>query len=374
MAGKKRFANGTWQYVFKKKGVLDKPLYLTFSTEAEGDEYAAKLEALLARGIIPLEHQKTEQVLTIADLVGDYEREAHPSPKDIASLKTIVPIHGTVRLTEINAAWVDHWIAQMKRIDKVAPTTIHAKVGALARATDWGMRKGFLTMPDHALRSLPSGYAQYTKADAAVAGVLRKDNERDRRLEPGEWEKILGVIVAGVLPRTQRPLVLVGRRDKVALKCIAVLAIETAMRMREMFTLRWSQVDLAQKTVFLDKTKNGDKRQVPLSSVALAELRAFQPSDIDPANLVFPFLQGEESAKKLNDTTDFLSRLFVDIFELAGAKGLLFHDLRHEATSRLFERTTLSETSIMRITGHRSQRMLMRYANLRGSDLAGALW
>ena len=177
-----------------------------------------------------------------------------------------------------------------------------------------------------------------------------------------------------MLPRTQRPLVLVGRRDKVALKCIAVLAIETAMRMREMFTLRWSQVDLAQKTVFLDKTKNGDKRQVPLSSVALAELRAFQPSDIDPANLVFPFLQGEESAKKLNDTTDFLSRLFVDIFELAGAKGLLFHDLRHEATSRLFERTTLSETSIMRITGHRSQRMLMRYANLRGSDLAGALW
>ena len=171
MAGKKQFANGTWQYVFKKKGVLDKPLYLTFSTEAEGDEYAAKLEALLSRGIVPLEHQKTEQVLTIADLVGDYEREAHPSPKDIASLKTIVPIHGTVRLTEINAAWVDHWIAQMKRIDKVAPTTIHAKVGALARATDWGMRKGFLTMPDHALRSLPSGYAQYTKADAAVAGV-----------------------------------------------------------------------------------------------------------------------------------------------------------------------------------------------------------
>lgn len=374
MAGKKQFANGTWQYVFKKKGVLDKPLYLTFSTEAEGDEYAAKLEALLSRGIVPLEHQKTEQVLTIADLIGDYEREAHPSPKDIASLKTIVPIHGTVHLTEINAAWVDHWIAQMKRIDKVAPTTIHAKVGALARATDWGMRKGFLTMPDHALRSLPNGYAQYTKADAAVAGVLRKDNERDRRLEPGEWEKILGVIAAGVLPRTQRPLMLEGRRDKVALKCIAVLAIETAMRMREMFTLRWSQVDLAQKTVFLDKTKNGDKRQVPLSSVALAELRAFQPADIDPANLVFPFLQGEESAKKLNDTTDFLSRLFVDIFEQAGAKGLLFHDLRHEATSRLFERTKLSETQIMKITGHKSHRMLMRYANLRGSTLADDLW
>lgn len=91
--------------------------------------------------------------------------------------------------------------------------------------------------------------------------MQRKDNERDRRLEPGEWGKILGVIATGVLPRTRRPLVLEGRRDKGALKCITVLAVETAMRMREMYTLRWSQVDLSQKTVVLDKTKNGDKRK-----------------------------------------------------------------------------------------------------------------
>ena len=374
MAGKKQFPNGSWQYTFKKKGVLDKPLYLTFSTEKEGDEYAAKLEALLSRGIVPLEHQSSEKILTIADLIGEYEREAHPSAKDISGLNTIIKDLGLTRLSEINAAWVDHWISTMKRIDNIAPTSIQWKVGALARCTDWGMRKGLLTMPDHALRSLPSGYAQYTKTDAAIAGVSRKDNERDRRLEPGEWEKILDVLAVGVLPRTQRPLQLTGRRDKLALKCIMVLAVESAMRMREMFTLRWSQVALDKKTIFLDKTKNGDKRQVPLSSVALAELRAFMPEDAIPTALVFPFLQGEESAKSLNCTTDFLSRLWVDIFEQAGAHGLLFHDLRHEATSRLFERTSLSETQIMKITGHKSHRMLMRYANLRGSTLADALW
>lgn len=374
MAGKKQFPNGSWQYTFKKKGVLDKPLYLTFSTEKEGDEYAAKLEALLARGIVPLEHQPSEKVLTISELIREYEREAHPSAKDLSALNTIIKDLGPTRLTDINAAWVDNWISMMKRIDKIAPTSIQWKVGALARATDWGMRKGFMTMPDHALRSLPSGYAQYTKADAAVAGVSRKDIERDRRLEFGEWEKILEVLQLGVLPRTQRPLVLEGRRDKAALKCIMVLAVESAMRMREMFTLRWSQVDLEKKTVFLDKTKNGDKRQVPLSSVALAELRAFRPEDADPAALVFPFLEGDETAKSLNATTDFLSKLWIDVFELAGAKGLLFHDLRHEATSRLFERTKLTETQIMKITGHKSHRMLMRYANLRGSTLADALW
>ena len=374
MAGKKQFPNGTWQYTFKKAGVLEKPLYLTFATEEEGDLQAARIDAQLSKGMTPYESLRDEKVLTIAELVRAYERDAHPSFKDRASLNTIVPLHGHVPLTEINAAWVDGWIQMLKRFDKVAPTTIQAKVGALARCTDWGMRKGFLTMPDHALRSLPVGYAQYTKADAAMAGGARKDNERDRRLEPGEWEKILEVLEAGVLPRTQRPLVLEGRRDKSALKCIMVLAVESAMRMREMFTLQWGQVDLPKRTVFLDKTKNGDKRQVPLSTVALAELGAFKPADAGPSDRVFPFWEGDESAKNLSSTTDFLSKLWVEIFERAGAEELLFHDLRHEATSRLFERTTLTDAAIMRITGHKSHRMLMRYANLRASDLASALW
>ena len=47
------------------------------------------------------------------------------------------------------------------------------------------------------------------------------------------------------------------------------LAIETAMRLSEMFTLMIDQVDIPARTIFLDKTKNGDKRQVPLSTVAV---------------------------------------------------------------------------------------------------------
>lgn len=42
MASKRQFPNGTWQYRCKCKDVLDKPLYLTFSTEEEGDAYASK--------------------------------------------------------------------------------------------------------------------------------------------------------------------------------------------------------------------------------------------------------------------------------------------------------------------------------------------
>lgn len=43
------------------------------------------------------------------------------------------------------------------------------------------------------------------------------------------------------------------------------LAIETAMRMSEMFTLTLDQIDLDRRTIFLERTTNGDNRQVPLS-------------------------------------------------------------------------------------------------------------
>ncbi len=372
MAGKRQRGN-TWEYTFKRAGVLDKPLYLTFDDEEEGDKYAARLDALLERGIVPTELRSPEKPLTLQQLINLFLRDAHPSKKDIGALNTVVETRGSTPLTKIDSGWVDDWITEMKRVEKRAPATIRAKVGALARCTDWGMRKGFLVMPDHPLRTLPEGYAQYTKADEAIAGVKREDVERDRRLEDGEFEKALTVIEGGVLARKQRPLVLKHTR---ALRCLMVLAVESAMRLREMFTLFLVQLDLPRRTVFLDKTKNGDKRQVPLSSVALAELQSYlddvHGASPEPSARLFPWWNGE--ANDLDATSDYLSKLFIDIFSQAGAVDLKFHDLRHEATSRLFERTRLSDTQIMKITGHKSQRMLMRYANLRASDLSQALW
>lgn len=378
MASKKQFPNGSWQYTFKRKGLLEKPIYMTFATEAEGDEYAARLEALLSRGIVPSEHQRQERVLTVSELVREYERDAHPSQKDRGALGPILREYGSTPLTAIDVDWVDAWISSMKRVENLAPATIRARVGALARCTDWGVRKKLLVLPDTPLRNLPDGYAQYTKMDEASAWSKREDVERDRRLEPGEFEKILGVIEGGVLARKRRPLML---EHKAALKCLVVLAVESAMRLREMFTLTVSQVDLQRRTVFLDRTKNGDKRQVPLSSVALAELGGYL-KDVhgpapDPAARVFPWWNGQ--VKELGATSDYLSKLFHNernpgIFDVAGCVDLKFHDLRHEATSRLFERTQLSDTQIMKITGHKSQRMLMRYANLRASDLSAAMW
>lgn len=379
MAGKRQRGD-RWEYVFKKAGVLDRPLYLTFNTEAEGDAYAKKLEALLDRGIVPTEHIEPVRVVNIEQLVRQYMREAHVKPKDVAVLGTVCNMVGDVALASIDAKWVDGWVTDMKRVNKLAPATIRAKVGALARCTDWGMRKGLLVLPDHPLRTLPDGYAQYTKTDEALAGEKRVDVERERRLEPGEHEKILAVIEAGVLPRKQRPYQIEYRP---AVRCLYLLAVETAMRLREMYTLTMDQVDLTRRTIFLDRTKNGDKRQVPLSTVAVATIREYLTvrvlPDGVPESHLFPWWNGDTSERVLGEVTDTLSKLFHNnrnpgIFNVAGCAGLKFHDLRHEATSRLFEKTSMSEMEISKITGHRTMRMLARYANLRGSNLADKLW
>lgn len=255
----KRNRHGKWAFVVKRAGVLENPIYLTFDDEGEGDAYVARLEQLLDRGIVPTEHRPARRILTIEDLVRLFVRDAHPSDKYVSALKTVVKTRGRVHVSSINAGWIDDWITKMKRIDKLALATIRAKVGAMAGCTDWGGRKGHMLMPDHPFRSLPDGYAQYIRLDAKLAGVVRIDVERDRRLEPGqdggpdEHTRILATIASGVLPRKLRPLQL---EHQAALRLLFILALESAMRLREMYTLTLDQVRIDQRTIFLDRKRS----------------------------------------------------------------------------------------------------------------------
>ena len=108
----------------------------------------------------------------------------------------------------------------------------------------------------------------------------------------------------------------------------------------------------------LPDTKNGEARSVPLSSTAIQTLRAL------PRSLhgqVFPGL-----------TTEAVKRAFARAVRRAGIEDLRFHDLRHEATSRLFERG-LNIMEVASITGHKDLRMLRRYTHLKAEDLARKL-
>lgn len=370
MASKPRKKGTRWEVVFKRAGLLDKPLYLFWDTEEDALEGSKRVEALLAKGIVPHEEVSTGVVMTLSALFDLYERDAHPSQKDREVLRTVRKLCGEVPIMVVTIPWADAWVTEMKRIHKLGPSSIRSKVGAVGRAWDWGQRKNYIEVPNNPFRGMPDGYANYTELDAKFAGEAKEDIERDRRLEPGEEDRIREVICNGILPRKQRPFHIPHKED---LERDFTLALETAMRLRERYTLEVSQVKLHQRTIYLDKTKNGDSRNVPLSSVAVAVLKE-QIEGKKSTDRVFPWWNGDISEKGLKLASNFLSKLYAQVFETAGCGDLTEHDLRHEGTSRFFEKTTLAGEAIMKITGHRSHTMLMRYLKLRGSDLASQLW
>lgn len=361
----KRKRGGSWEYVLKRKGVLPKPISLTFADEAEGDAYVAHLEKLLATGIVPTEFRSRADAITmVGQAIRQYQDAVHITDDDVQLLNALHTALGSRTLERITYAWAEEWIKGLQA-GGGAPSTLRKKVGALARCLDWVVRRADTMLAANPLRMLPKRYATTAQG--------RRDVERDRRLLDGEEARIRAILSREKPEGRERPLAL-PHAD--ALGLMFTLALETAMRMREIYTLTADQVDLERRTIFLDKTKNGHKRQVPLSSVAMAALQHHFAGvgKVMDDNRLFPFWDGRLEAAALRATSGRLSQQWRRIFSAARCDGLHFHDLRHEATSRLFERTQLSDVEIAKITGHSSTKMLMRYANLRGSDLAGKMW
>lgn len=139
---------------------------------------------------------------------------------------------------------------------------------------------------------------------------------------------------------------------------IIVLALSTAMRQGEILALRWEHISFKTRTAHLPNTKNGTKRDVPLSLKAREALTRMTPRSSGP---VFTY-----TSNGLKSTWKFmLNKLVID--------DLHFHDLRHEAISRFFELGTLDMMEIAAITGHKSLSMLKRYTHLRASRLVNKL-
>jgi len=351
---------GSWEIIIRRK-ILPKTHCATADTEAEARAYAEAVEKLLDQGIIPLELQDNRQASpsTVDAWIRQYLIKVNISESDRLLLNALLPKSQTWPTAKLNIIWAQDWVSEMKQKDRLSPSSLRHKVGAVARMLDWCLRNEWISV--NPLRLLPKRYASYTASD----GEKKTDIERDRILQPGEYEKIMWVLNGGFPEGNQRGI---SMNDRLAWKLLFVLAIETAMRLREMYTLSTGQVDLPKKTIFLDKTKNGDKRQVPLSSVALAALSEWKPS----GDLVFPWWDGRQETLRL--TTMKLSRKWATIARLAGLDDFHLHDCRHTAIVNFYLKTSLSDLQIMKIAGHKDMRMTARYANLRGSDLAEMLW
>jgi integrase len=170
---------------------------------------------------------------------------------------------------------------------------------------------------------------------------------RQRRLEAGEEDALLAACK--------------GSRAYY-LHSFVVLAIETGMRSGEMLAMRWEHVNLTNRTVFLPDTKNGSPRTVPLSTRALSAIQAL-PRAIN-GRLFSTGYHSIHNAFRLAvekaQATQTESETFL--------RGLRFHDLRHEAVTRLFEKG-LNPIEVGMVSGHKTLAMLQRYTHLNSESL-----
>lgn len=132
------------------------------------------------------------------------------------------------------------------------------------------------------------------------------------------------------------------------------------MRRGELLDLRWKHIDFEQRVAHLPLTKNGESRDIPLSRRAVETLFDMLQSENRTSDRAFPI---SGNAVRL---------AFERLRSRAGLSDLRFHDLRHEAISRLFEKG-LNTVEVSAISGHKELRMLSRYVHLRAADLVKRL-
>jgi site-specific recombinase XerD len=142
------------------------------------------------------------------------------------------------------------------------------------------------------------------------------------------------------------------------------ISIYTGMRQSEQYTLRWSQVDLDKRLVFLPKTKNGKPRYVPMNDTVVAAFQSLKEQGRAQSAPVFPGRNGEAAQGARGWFKDAVSR--------AGLVDYSWHCNRHTFASRLVM-AGVDLRTVGELLGHRTAQMRMRYAHLAPSPTASAV-
>lgn len=228
-------------------------------------------------------------------------------------------------------------------------TSIHIAAFRDQRLTEINQRTGNRLTPatvrlDMALLSdmFRIGKIEWGICDDNPVSNVRKPKlppGRDRRLTPREERTIM------------RYCTKQGTRE---MQAIVQIALETAMRQGEILSLKWEHINLKGRIAHLPETKNGSKRDVPLTMLA-RDIIASQ--GVKPSGRVFSY------------TSNGLKSSWRSMIRNLKIHDLHFHDLRHEAISRLVERGVFDLMEVAAISGHKSLAMLKRYTHLRTSRL-----
>ena len=332
MASFRKRGSGGWQAQVRRKGYP--PQSKSFSTKAAAAQWVRSIEVEMDQGLFVSRNEA--DTTTVAELLNRYLQEYTPHKRgagpEAYRIRALLrhPLAnrfiGTVRGLDM-ARYRD------ERLQKVTTGSVRRELTILSQLfevsrKEWGI---FVHNPVREIK-LPA-----------------ESSARNRRLQDAQ---------DGADSEETKLFVACRRSRNPYLLPIVRLALETAMRQSELVGLHWQHIDLKRRTIFLPHTKNGDSRTVPLSTDAVAVLTAL-PRGIKGD--VFPGV-----------TTEAIKKAFIRATRRTDLEDLHFHDLRHEATTRLFEQG-LNIMEVSSITGHRDLQMLRRYTHLRAEDLAKKL-
>lgn len=243
------------------------------------------------------------------------------------------------------SAWRDAQEAQ-----GLMPGTVVRKMGLLSGLLTWCHKeRGWLTA--NPMRSV---------------GKPRVSDSRSRTLS----EEELGYLQAAA--RTSKALWLADA---------LVVLLRSAMRRGELWGLKVGDIDFERSTAHLPDTKNGSARDVPLCPVACGALRRLDASAKargdtsviplgDAAAVSLAFRRTLARARRQYAKDCAAQGSAVDAGFLADVR---LHDMRHQAVSTWAATGALSMVELMSISGHKSPRMLARYAHLSSGQVAAKM-
>lgn len=321
-----------WQARIRRAG--ERIRVQTFDRKGEAEEWVRRTEAQMDRG----EHvdRRAGEIMTLGEGLTRWEAEFLPAlakggqASEKNRLKALRNQDiAKMPLARIQRAHIrDYGLERGKTVGAHSVRLDLASISRVFTAAQehWGM--AYLSNPALKPKSL---------------GVRLPKEGRTRRVSDEEQDQL----IAACGPKFRR---------------VVVFALETAMRRNEIACLTWSKINFDRRTALVNEVEGDVARTVPLSNDAIAVLTDAPKRKRDPG-----------SQRCFGMSVGAITQTMREVCIKAGISDLRFHDLRHEAVSRLFEHTDLRDMEIKEITGHKTLQMLARYAHLRAGRLVSRL-
>lgn len=320
-----------WQVSVRRKGYA--PIYKSFQKKADAQEWARFTEQQADRRSLPYDPKKLDSI-TLAGLLEKYRDEVIPlkrsTERETNLLNAFIRRNPKLSALSLSAVTVAHFCSYRdERLKTVKPASLCRELGLIQHAYDIAAKEWGYTMPEN-----------------PVAKVKKPEirNRRERRLTFSEAKALIGALTMC--------------KNEV-IKPMTLFAMQTGMRRSEILAAEWKHLNIETRILHIPLTKNGYARTIPLTGRAIKILKTIKKEEWDQKK-IFPV--SEEAFRMAWRRT----------MERSGIENLTFHDLRHEAVSRFFEKG-LSVPEVALISGHRDFRMLFRYTHMRPEDVAAKL-